>query len=161
MAGSKKVRHALRRDFWEMCLEAFQARGITLFQNISPGDTHWLSAGSGTRACPFELLLLKDGGAVNLRVGRDHTTENKEIYDRLYARREEIEAAFGDPLDWRRLDDKKSSRVVFRMHADGHNREAWPQIIDWMAEHIVRFENALRKPLADAARAAKASEEPG
>jgi hypothetical protein len=41
------------------------------------------------------------------------------------------------------------------LRADGYNRDAWPEIIDWMAEHIVRFENALRKPLADAARVAR------
>lgn len=133
VAGSKKTRHALRRDFWEKCLETFQARGITLFQNISPGDNHWLSAGSGTRSCPFELLFLKDGAGVNLNIGRSDSAENKEIFDRLFAQKDEIEAAFGDQLDWRRLDDKKSSRVVFRLRADGYNRDAWPEIIDWMS----------------------------
>ena len=161
VAGSKKARHALRRDFWELCLDTLQTRGITLFQNVSPGDNHWLSAGSGTRSCPFEILLLKDGAAVNLKIGRDDAAENKEIFDRLYARREEIDAAFGDRLDWRRLDDKKSSRVMFRMYADGHNREAWPPIIDWIAEHLVRFETALREPLAEAARSAKMTDGSG
>ena len=54
-----KNRHNVRHQYWEQALEVFQNSSCTLYNNVSAGKDHWLSAGSGLRGCPYNLLLLQ------------------------------------------------------------------------------------------------------
>jgi hypothetical protein len=45
---------------------------------------------------------------VELYIGRSDAEENQQIFDALYARREEIEAKFGEPLDWQPLEGRQA-----------------------------------------------------
>ena len=112
--NTQKKRHKLRLDFWEAALEQLRADGVTLYQNISPGKDHWLSAGSGMRSCPFQMIFGRDEARVELGLQRSEAAENKWLFDQLSSQKEQIEAAFGASLDWRRMDDKKASRIVVR-----------------------------------------------
>jgi len=79
---------------------------------------------------------------------RSDAEENKWLFDQLWAQKDELEAKFGGELDWRRMDDKKASRILFSQPFDGFNKESWPEMIDWLAEHIVKLEAAFSAPLA-------------
>lgn len=145
---TQKQRHKVRQAFWEQALAQRRADGVSLFQNISPGKDHWLSAGSGVGACPYNLIFSRDEARVEIQLGRVDTTQNKWLYDRLIAEKAKIEAAFGAPLDWRRMDDKKASRIIFAQTFDGYDRESWPAMIAWLSSHIRKLEAAFREPLA-------------
>ena len=148
LKGAKKTRHILRNDFWEMLLEAFKERGITTYQNISPSSDHWLSAGSGVSGCPYTLIFSRKEARVQLSIGQTGRDRNKAIFDYLEGRKQEIETVFGGPLVWRRLNEKKQCRVACAQDFDGFNRDSWPEMIDWLAEHFVKFEAAFKGPLA-------------
>lgn len=145
---TQKHRHKLRLAFWEEALEQLRADGVGLYQNISPGKDHWLSAGSGVRSCPYNLIFSRDQARVEIEMRRSETAENKWLFDRLYAEKDKIEAAFGAPLDWRRMEDKKASKVIFAEPFDGYDRENWPQMIAWLSTHIRKLEGAFREPLS-------------
>ncbi|MEQ1618916.1 MAG: DUF4268 domain-containing protein [Terricaulis sp.] len=145
--GTQKTRHLLRQAFWEQALEALRKEGVTLFQNVSPSREHWISAGSGVGGCPFSLIFGKAEARVELVLQRPSAEESKLLFDELAKRKVEIETAFGAPLSWKRLDDKKSSRIEYAKPFDGYNQENWPEMIRWHVEHIRKFENAVRKPL--------------
>ena len=145
---TQKHRHKLRLAFWEEALEQLRADGVGLYQNISPGKDHWLSAGSGVRSCPYNLIFSRDQARVEIEMRRSETSENKWLFDRLYAEKDKIEAAFGAALDWRRMDDKKASKVIFAEPFDGYDRENWPQMIGWLSAHIRKLEAAFSEPLS-------------
>jgi hypothetical protein len=154
--GEQKARHKLRRDYWEMTLEALKDAGDTLYQNISPSKDHWLSAGSGMRACHYALIFGKSEIRVEFTFGRAEAADNKWLFDRLIQKKEQIETAFGHEIDWLRLDDKKASRLQFGMPCDGYSRDAWPEYVAWHVEHIQRWEKALKGPIAEINAALKA-----
>lgn len=145
---TQKHRHKLRHAFWEMALERLRADGVDLFRNISPTKDHWLSAGSGMRSVPFQMIFGKDEARVEVSLQRSEASENKWVFDQLLAEKARIEAAFGDQLDWRRMDDKKASRIVYAKPFDGYNRDTWPEMVMWLSEHIRRLEKSFRDPLA-------------
>lgn len=150
-----KNRHKVRRAYWEQVLEVFLNSPCTLYNNISPGKDHWLSAGSGLSGCPYALIFLQKELRVELSIARSSTEENKFVYDFVYEQKERIEAIFGDQLEWLRLDDKKSSRIQYTCKADGFDKERWAEWIDWHLTQMPKLESALKAPLQQASEALK------
>ena len=150
-----KNRHIVRREYWEQALESFQKSPCNLYDNISPSNDHWLSAGSGLGGCRYNLIFNKKELRVELNIDRGVTEENKFLFDFLAAMKDDIKTEFGETLGWLRLDDKKSSRIQYSCEADGFNKETWPQSIDWHLKHMSKLEQALKVPLQNAADALK------
>ena len=96
---------------------------------------------------------------MELSLARSDGAENKWLFDQLFARRDEIEAAFGRSLDWRRMDDKKQSRIVFAKDFDGYDKKSWPEMIAWLSEHIRALEVAFREPLNRIGRSIRLQDE--
>ena len=148
-----KNRHTVRREYWEQALDSFQQSTCNLYDKISPSNDHWLSAGSGLSGCTYNLIFLKKELRVELWISRNVTEENKLLFDFLATTKDDIEAEFGEPLEWLRLDDKKSSRVQFSCEADGFNKDTWPQSTSWHLKYMSKLEQALKVPLQNAADA--------
>jgi hypothetical protein len=142
-----KNRHRLRLEFWEQALEALRSSPIDLFNNISPTKDHWVNAGSGLSSCPFTMIFGMKEARVEFGMSRSETNENKFVFDNLECDKSAIEQAFGESLEWLRLDNRKTSRIQFRQSFDGYNKESWPEMIEWLEVNLSRLEAALREPL--------------
>lgn len=150
--GSQTRRHALRLQFWAKTLERLRADGVDLYANVNPTRDNWLSAGSGVRSCPFQMIFGQSEARVEVMLARSEAAENKRLFDQLFGRRAQIEAAFGHTLNWRRMDDKKQSRIVYSQAFDGYDKESWPDMLDWLSEHIRELAAAFTEPLTRAGR---------
>lgn len=144
--------HALRPQFWQQTLDAFRNSGCTLYNNISPSKDHWLSAGSGVSGSPYQLIFGKNLIRVQLNIARSSQIENKKIYSAIANKMAQIETQFGDSLIWLELPNRKCSLIQYEKAVDGYNKENWPEMINWLVEHMIKLEQAMKKPLADAAR---------
>ena len=156
---TQKERHKLRYQFWEAALERLRADGVELFRNISPSRGHWLGAGSGVRHCPYQMIFARDEARVELSLGRSDTAENKWLFDQLCAQKDQLEARFGAPLTWRRMDDNKQSLIVYAHPFEGHNRAEWPAMVVWLYDHIQKLEATFREPMARLNRQLRTHEE--
>jgi len=150
-SDSDLARHKRRREFWGLCLEKLKNSDVRLFDNINPGRDHWLSAGSGVRSCPYQLIFGVHEARVQVDLSRSEKNENKHIFDNLLARRESIESIFGHSLQWKRLDHKKSSRIEYARPFEGGDEAEWDAIIDWMVSHLRQLHLAIDGPLRAAA----------
>ncbi len=149
----KKIRvecHDLRLQFWEgMVAEARNRQ--TRHANNKPGSYHWLGSSSGISGLNFNYTIVKENGVTELYIDRGETSENKDIFDQLYAQKDKIEGAYGGQLIWERLDDKRACRIKRRIEKGGYRspESQWPQIQKEMVESMVKLEAAL-KPELDA-----------
>ncbi|AUW41173.1 DUF4268 domain-containing protein [Rhizobium leguminosarum] len=150
--GVQARRHQLRLRFWARALERLRADGITLFANVNPSRDHWLNAGSGVRGCPFTMAFARGEVRVEVNLARPDRDENKWLFDRLEADRSAIEARFGGEMSWSRLDERKQSRISYSHPFDGFEADNWPEMLNWLSEHIRKLEGAFRQPLAQYAR---------
>ncbi len=141
-------RFQLRTDFWHQTLEALEKAGITLYSNVAPGKDHWLSAGSGLSGVHYTMVLNKDEARVEFVLDRGSKEQNKLLFSQLAARSEEIDRRFGARLVWRRMDDKKASIIGFSKPFDGHNREAWPEMIAWLIAQVRLMESTFDPEIA-------------
>lgn len=99
------------------------------------------------RSVPYQMIFGRDEARVELSLQRSETAENKWVFDQLFVSKDQIETAFGAELDWRRMNDKKASRIVYSEPFDGFDRDAWPEMINWLSAHIQKLEKAFSVPL--------------
>lgn len=150
-----KTRHRIRQEFWTKALEALKASKTDLYNNISPSKDHWLSAGSGVSRCPYNLIFGNKMIRVEVQIDWGTKAENKYMFDYLQDQKISIEAVFGHELTWDRLEDRVSCYVRYAKAVEGDNKENWPEMIDWLVEHVSKLEAAFKKPLAEAYSAMK------
>lgn len=146
----EKRRHALRREFWKLALDAMRQNEITFFERSNPTQDYYINGVSGVSGCYYNLVFGKKEARVELSLQRPSAVENKRVYDRLEKDRLAINERFGDELIWRRMDDYISSRIQFSKAFNGYLKENWPEIIDWLVRHVVALDSAVRGPLHEA-----------
>lgn len=146
-SNEQRRSHGLRLAFWEQALEAFSQSSCRLFDNISPGRDHWLSAGSGLSGMSFNLIFGKSEIRVEFYMSRPQAETNQLVFDQLFAQKEQIEAAFGAELEWQPLPNRKACRIQYSRAVDGYNKDNWADMIKWLVEHMTRLEAALSAPI--------------
>jgi hypothetical protein len=137
-------RHVLRKKFWTELLKYARTQ-TSLHGNISPTEYHWIGTGSGMRGLTWNYVIGMHDGAAELYIDRGDVAENKEIFDRLIQHRSKIEEAFGEPIDWQRLEGKRACRIKKETTLGGYrNAETeWQEVIAWMVSAMIRLEAAL------------------
>ncbi|WP_322050166.1 DUF4268 domain-containing protein [Paraburkholderia bannensis] len=132
-------RHQLRTEFWHLALEALRSANVDLYANVRPGKDNWLNASFGLTGVHYSMIFNRDEARVDFALGTGSQEINKALFDHLYTNRQHYETLYGGPLNWRRMDDNKASLVVCATPFDGHNRDCWPQMVDWLVEHVQRM----------------------
>lgn len=141
-------RHDERYQFWSELLERSKAR-TRLFSTISPGRYSWIGTGSGRAGVTFNYVVTQRWAAVELYIDVKDAAENSRIFGALFEQRDEIEAAFGEPLLWEALEDKRASRIRHRIEIGGYRTpDAREAVQDAMIDSMIRLEAALRPRLA-------------
>lgn len=138
--GAQRWSHEMRLAFWEQVLEAFREAGLERWQNISPSKDHWLNSTIGVSSCRLVLIFLRQEVRVEMQFDRPEPAENKWLFDQLLADKENIEVEMGEPLEWRRIDDKKVSIIQCKKPVQGYSKENWPEMIDWLRDHYKRMD---------------------
>ena len=138
----------MRNEFWHMFIPKFNEKS-SLFsgRNIALNQyEYWFSTGAGISGVYFNFLVTKSYAGIELEISGRTQEENKKIYDYLYSYKDEIDNSFGDKLSWERLDDKKRSRISYKLEdVSILDKEVWPKMMNFMAINMFKFEKALRK----------------
>lgn len=138
-------RSDVRQRFWEGIVALCRQRN-TRHANIKPGPYHWLGASAGVPGFAFNYVVVREYGLVELYIDRGDAAENKQLFDALFRQREAVEKAFGGPLVWQRLEDRKACRVKLVLDHAGYLRpeSEWPAIQQDMVSAMLRLEAAFK-----------------
>ena len=96
-----------RLEFWNQFNDVIDKRGKPFNKHKATTD-HWYTVAVGSSQCHISIDLVNKQHKI--RVGF-WIPDNKELFDMLYDHKEEIEAKFGESLDWDRLEGKKASII--------------------------------------------------
>ena len=150
-AGKEKKeraeRYSLRYRFWTQLLDLAKKK-TQLHANISPSQSSYLMTGAGRSGLRFDYVVQQHTSEIELYIdrGKDADSENEEIFDRLEQSKVEIEEAFGEPLEWQRLESKRACRINKRFSLGGYrdDEEKWQEIQGAMIDGMIQLEKALR-----------------
>ena len=98
----------------------------------------------------YQLIFGKNEVRVGLSLQSSRPEANRFVFDQLKGMKIEIETAFGNELVWLPLPDKIACRIQYEKPVDGYNKANWPEMIQWLVEHMTRLEQALSGPLEKA-----------
>lgn len=97
-----------RLEFWNQFNNVLFERGKPF--NVRKATTdHWYNVAIGTSDAHIDITLVNKDSVIGVEL---YITDNKEFFDKLYQRKDEIENDLGFKLDWRRLNNSKASRIV-------------------------------------------------
>ena len=116
-----------------------------LHANLSPGKENYIEIGTGKNGLSFCYSIRQHDSDVEFYIDRGTEKENRQIFDMLAESKKDIEAAFGEPLEWERLEGKRTCYIYKWFSSGGYrDKERWPEIQDAMINAMIRLEKAFR-----------------
>lgn len=124
-------------NFWkELQSYANLQKGSGVQFSRKPKAQHWYSMAIGRSGYNIELTINSITGRVGceLRIRHD---EEKALFEQLILQKEEIENQLGYPLEWKKLEDKKATRLaVFHSGSIDENRL---ELMEWLYQRACEF----------------------
>lgn len=139
-APSDKQR--LYEQFWTAWLDRVAARGWT---NRKAPAQHWMYLPAGSGGARYGVSFRSDGLLSELFFRHEDKTVNLARLAVLEQRRADIETAFGGPLVFDPLPEKKGCRVAAR-RAGGESvddADRWPEYLQWFEDTQARLRHAV------------------
>lgn len=128
-------------DFWTQFKEYAKKKQTKLhLRKIYP--QHWTDISIGSSDAHVSLVAsLRDD-----ILGADlYIPDNKELYQKLFSHKNEIEADLQEKPDWQELQGKKASRVRVSIHRDFDNTSQWENHFDWLLSEAEKFHKVFPK----------------
>lgn len=140
-------RHLARKDYWTAAIPIIREKTGT-FLNTNTGTSNWISYGAGYPGISYNCIANSNCAKIELYFGHANAEVNKALFDLIEQKKHEIETAFGEPLDWQRLDGKKGCRISMTLDDVSVKRdEDWPRMIAFHSQTMKEFQDALSVPL--------------
>lgn len=138
-------RQALYQQFWTALLQRSQSK-TTLFANIKPKPDYYIYTSAGKPGVSLGYVIsVTDWASVDVYINLSTKERSKKLFDLLHAQKDDLEAAFGEPLEWMRLDNKRMSRI--RRRFDGlalQDKSTWDALQDRLIAAMIRLNAAFR-----------------
>jgi hypothetical protein len=133
-----------RLVFWEQFNQVLVSRGKPF--NVRKATTdHWYDVAIGSSEAHIAIDLINKDGNIVVEL---YISNNKEVFDDLFSKREEIEQELGFNMTWDRLNNKKASRIKY--YIQGLNFDDHSNYEDLMRQAIdtaVKMREVFKKHL--------------
>ena len=134
-----------RLTFWTRFNEMVVAKGKPC--NIRNATTdHWYNVAIGTSEACVSINLVNKLSRVTVEI---YIADNKNLFDYLAERKDEIENALGFPMEWVRLDNKKASRIKYAipgLNFDDHSN--YDALMDKIIEKVIVLKKVFPEYIA-------------
>lgn len=153
-AGPESERHSLLRRFWAGMQSSFRADSSDWAGRGKPSTDAWMTFKS-RMGVQFNVTFCRPGNIRQLRCEAYVYTGDKEstaiLYEALKSRRHEVESAFGEELEWSRLEGRKASRIssYFPEPIGFEEEDRWPLAQKWAVSALGRLRSAVDPVLND------------
>jgi hypothetical protein len=148
--GTYVDRKGLYDSFWREVLERIKTADPHWTQ-ASACSSSWITLPYGASAAHYVLAFTVTGPAVDLEFASADREANLAEYQKFSARRQDLEAMFGEPLLWDSIEDRKSCRIRYSRANGGEVADAdiRDELIDWFVSSALRLRTATQAIRSD------------
>lgn len=140
-------RHTLRRRYWQYAIPAIrEATGTFAYS----GDTTSNTVSGITEVAGVHPLCVAnfDAAMVKIYIDTGDWQKNKDLFDRLFAHKAEIEMGYGGALNWSRSEETRASNIADRLDGVSIGTEAdWPKMAQFHAVQTAKLLKAIQNYL--------------
>ncbi|VGO11826.1 hypothetical protein PDESU_00373 [Pontiella desulfatans] len=138
------ARAELYRDYFQKVIDELRdAYRLTSLKKAQPYN--WIGISTGVSGFIYSVSFAQGKNArTEIYMDTGDQDETKRIFDELKVLSEEIEAKYGCPLSWERLDNKRASRIaVYRPGSINDSEEVLSEIRQWHIEHVMKLRDVV------------------
>lgn len=129
-----------RLEFWTQFNDVIDSKGKP-FNKRKPAADHWYSVAIGSSAAQITIDLVNKEHKIRVSLW---ISDNKDIYDALVLKKDEIEQLLGFELEWNRLDNKKASYIcTYIKGLDFKQQENYPQLMEQIIELVLKMKHVF------------------
>jgi CBS domain-containing protein len=146
-----KEREKAYIDFFSTLLLELRQKADFPVRDESPTGRSWINvkplAANGRQRGLFAIAFTHGKQIrVELYIDTGEQDPNKQIFDKLYKQRDEIETDYDAPLTWERLDNRRASRIAAYHDGSIDDSEAeLAELREWAIVSMIRFHRAVSK----------------
>jgi len=109
-----------------------------------PYPQHWTNISIGSSQATISLTIQSQKGEFGAEI---YIPDSKDLYERLFTRKSDIEQDLGETLLWMELPEKKASRIKATTTGDLENKSGWNTYFDWLLRQAEKFQSVFPKYL--------------
>lgn len=142
--GELNTSQTERLIFWQLFNDRVELKGKP-FNIRKPTTDHWYDIAIGTSAAKIAVDLVNKENCIILEL---YIHSDKDLYDSLYEKKNEIEGETGLTFEWNRLDSKKACRIkhfIYGLDFDNHSN--YNQLMDEVIDKAIIMRKVIQKYL--------------
>lgn len=129
-----------RLEFWTRFNDVVESKGKPFNKRKATTD-HWYNVAIGSSDANISIDLVNKEHKIRVSLW---ISDNKELFDALFMRRDEIETALGFSLEWNRLDNKKASYIsAYIKGLDFKKQDNYPELMEQIIDMVVRMKKTF------------------
>ena len=131
-----------RLEFWTQFNEVVDSQGKPFNKRKATTD-HWYNVAIGSSDASISIDLVNKEHKIRVSLW---INDNKDIFDALFQRKDEIETALGFGLEWNRLDNKKASYIcTYIKGLDFKKQDNYPMLMEQIVDLVLKMRNVFPK----------------
>lgn len=143
----EREKFVICRAFWSAMLLRAKGR-VAMFDGRSTNNGAVLAVGMGRAGFSLNAVLEQDVSRVEMFF---RAAGSEAVYHAVYALRDQIEAAFGEPLVWDERPERLGWKVFVPVTGGWRTPESeWAPLHERIIDVMSRMERVLRKPILEA-----------
>ena len=136
--------HVSRLEFWSMLNEIIDERWKP-FNKQKPSKNNWFTVSVWSSLCHISIDLVNTEHRIRIRFW---IPDSKELFDKLYENKVEIEKSFWKELIRDRMDDKKASSIhMYIDWLDFNNKENYQELMNKSIDEVIAMKKAFKNYL--------------
>lgn len=136
----------LRYEYWmaynDYAFKDAQSEYAKTFGKRKPSTNHWMQLSIGHSNCRISILQIQKRNAINIEF---YIENDKELFKRLFDKKDDIEKDTGIKFYWKELPDKIASRIITEKYVEFDSKEKWNEQFDWIIDTVIKMKKTFTK----------------